>query len=667
MLRAGVALLLAGAASGQTITNVVDGFDPAGIRGSSYSGGQIGAIWMNWFGDAFRSVTWDSAADANGNAGSGSMKITANFDGAGATPNQFEVYDGLNGIVPGLNGSQFTNFQCDVRFASGSATSPAGATPVFGHLEFGAHNGFSQDYFGSIDVPASNTNWVHVSIPLNAAADPNLTNITDVLIHIYGPYYSPGLSGAMTLWVDNIKFVGAAPVPTNCVVAWTNVFQRIDGFGASSAFDSSWTAAQADMFFSTNTGIGLSLLRSRIAPDGTTVEAGIMQMARDRGAKIWSAPWSPPAAFKDSHTVNGGNFLSASNQAYANQLAHYVQTMKSTYQVDVTALSVQNEPDFNTTNYESCIWTGQQIHDFVPYLYRALSNAGVPSTKILIAESDHWSFDLTANSINDPVTSNMVGVLAAHDYDYTVAPVNNGGKPLWETEVSTYENFDGSIANGLYWAGQIHTFLTYAQVNAWHFWWLSPYPTDNESLVNNAGQPAKRMYVLGQYSRFVRPGFYRIGVVNNSATSISAFKDPASGRFAIVAINSGATDLAQTFNLAAFTATSVTPWVTSASLSLASQPAVAITNAAFAYTLPASSVVTFVGQAQPRTPTLAVSVAGSQIGLTLGGPGGAYTLSSSTNLIDWEPLLVTNPPVSPITYFQPLSTVTHFYRLALGQ
>ena len=173
---------------------------------------------------------------------------------------------------------------------------------------------------------------------------------------------------------------------TNCVVNWNDAHQRIDGFGASSAWNGSWTAAQADMFFSTNTGIGLSLLRNRIAPDGTTSETGIMQMARDRGAKVWSTTWSPPAAYKDSGTVNGGNFLSAYNQAYANQLASYVLSMKNNYQVNLYAISVQNEPDYDTT-YESCIWTAQQFHDFLPILYNALSNNGVASTRIMISET----------------------------------------------------------------------------------------------------------------------------------------------------------------------------------------------------------------------------------------------------------------------------------------
>ena len=174
----------------QVATVVVDAFDPSGTAGNSYVSGEITNVWMNWFGDAFRSVNWDAASDAGSNPGSGSMKITAMFDGTGGIPNQFEVFDGFSGINPPVSGSQYTNFECDVRFDP-SWQILAGATPIFGHLEFGTHNGYNQDYIGSVDIPASNTNWVHVSIPLNAGTDPNLTNITDVLIHIYGPFYAP--------------------------------------------------------------------------------------------------------------------------------------------------------------------------------------------------------------------------------------------------------------------------------------------------------------------------------------------------------------------------------------------------------------------------------------------------------------------------------------------
>jgi glucuronoarabinoxylan endo-1,4-beta-xylanase len=96
-----------------------------------------------------------------------------------------------------------------------------------------------------------------------------------------------------------------------CVVDWDDVYQRIDGFGASSAFLlSTWTTAQADMFFSTNTGIGLSFLRAQVQPGGYSNpnEIALMQLAQARGARIWSTPWSPQAWFKNNNSTIGGNF-----------------------------------------------------------------------------------------------------------------------------------------------------------------------------------------------------------------------------------------------------------------------------------------------------------------------------------------------------------------------
>src|SRR5262245_27103105 len=156
----------------------------------------------------------------------------------------------------------------------------------------------------------------------------------------------------------------------------------------------------------------------------------------------------------------------------------------------------------------------------------------------------------------------------------------------------------------MYWAKRLHAFLTVAQLNAWHYWWLSSSGTNNEGLASSTDVLAKRAYVVGQYSRFVRPDYYRIGVVTNSGTAlVSAFKDPVSLKFAIVAVNASTNFVTQSFNLNNSPGVdSVTPWITSSSLSLASQSAVSIAGTAFSYDLPALSIVTFVGQASNSPP-----------------------------------------------------------------
>ena len=632
-------------------SNIVDQFNPSGADGYSYSGGQIGNVWANWFGTAFESLVWDSASDANSNAASGSMEITANFNGSA---NQFEVYDGFNGINPPINGLLCTNFQCDVRFAAGSASGLFNGQQCFGYLQFGvATSGFGQDYFGTaVNVPATDTNWVHVSIPINANADLNLVQINDVLIHIYGPNYSPALSGLTTFWVDNIEFTGPT-LANNCTVDWNAVGQRIDGFGASSAWQSSWNQSEANLFFSTNNGllytntpgtvftnngIGLSLLRSRIVYASSTsasavpstVESSIMQMAQALGARVWSTPWTPAAGFKGANDIydsnhattggiDGGSFLGSGNNItnvnYASQLANYVSSMKSSYGVNLYAISIQNEPDADVTSYEACQWSASQIHDFVTNLYSALNAKGVGSTKIILPEDENWSTNLLVAAMSDPAVGPDVGIVACHNYDGS-PPENvpapfptftNPNAATWETEVSLLSGSDDSITNALYWAGRIHYFMTIAQANAWHYWWLMSGGTSgNESLTDAIGSPTKRMFALGQFSRFVRPNYYRIGATNLGSALVSAYKDSVSPGFAIVAINPYPSNILQTFSLANFPGASiVTPWITSSNLSLAPQLAIAITNLSFTYALPAMSVVTFAGLATNYPPVLA--------------------------------------------------------------
>jgi hypothetical protein len=285
--------------------------------------------------------------------------------------------------------------------------------------------------------------------------------------------------------------------------------------------------------------------------------------------------------------------------------------------------------------------------------------------------------------MSDPVVATNVGIIACHDYDGSppsVIPVAlpkfaNTNAALWETEVSTLDAFDGSITNAMYWANRIHLFMTVAEVNAFNYWWLivDNNNNDNEGLTDLSGNPAKRMYVLGNYSRFVRPGYYRIGVSNNAFTWVSAYKDPVSSNFAIVAVNYSPGPMTQIFNLTNFTTTAVTPWITSGTLSLASQPAIAVNSTSFTYTLPALSVVTFVGRVGTNTPPTLAPVANQVInaGFTLqvtnlatdpdvppqsltftllSGPTNATFATNATSAVfTWRPLVSQANSTNPVS------------------
>jgi glucuronoarabinoxylan endo-1,4-beta-xylanase len=510
-------------------------------------------------------------------------------------------------------------------------------------------------------------------------------------------------STTASYYVDDVNLGGGIIVsnpPINGVstVNWNNVHQRIDGFGASSAYDGSWSTAEADLLFSTNNnisyqsatynGIGLSLLRNHIVWANTTsasdtpstAETTIMKLAQTRGARVWSTPWTPAVGFKSTNDiydslpitnpVNGGTFLGSGNNItnlnYASQLANYVAAMKS-QGINLYAISIQNEPDASVNTYDACQWTGAQFHDFATNLFSALAAKGVSSTKIILPESQNWTdpHNLAGPAMGDPNVAADVGIIACHNYDGVNGPANlvknNFGKALWETEVSQLGGETSDIANGIYYAQRIFLFMTVAQANAWHYWWIVPSGSETGLMTQNAGT-TKRMFAVGNYSRFVRPNFYRIGATSSQSSAlISAYKDPASTAFAIVIVNTNlATDVIQTFNLANFTAAAVTPWITSASLSLAPQTPVNVTNSSFTYDVPAMSIVTFVGQGNTSPTIGAVPDQTANAGVTLlvtntasdsdlpaqtltFNPANTFpanaTLNSASGIFSWRPLV----------------------------
>jgi hypothetical protein len=166
----------------------------------------------------------------------------------------------------------------------------------------------------------------------------------------------------------------------------------------------------------------------------------------------------------------------------------------------------------------------------------------------------------------------------------------------------------------------IHDAIVIGKVSAWHYWWLIGLNSDNEGLVgyNRNSWLTKRFYAVGNFSKFVRPGFMVVGVNGSpDGVSVSAYKNPATGAFVIVAINENKSDKSDSpvkVMLNGLSTDSVTPWVTSNSLSLAQQSSIAVVGDRFTATLPASSVTSFVGSATPvvsRVPAITSALTAS--------------------------------------------------------
>jgi O-glycosyl hydrolase len=335
-------------------------------------------------------------------------------------------------------------------------------------------------------------------------------------------------------------------------------------------------------------------------------------------AMMFSTPWTPPNNATTNWKIDvpdpvnypqiGGSLDPAHYADYADVLADYANGFADHMGVPLAAISIQNEPDWKA-DYESCAWTAAQVHDFLAVMKVELANKPIPpGVRILAPEGTNFDEALVRPSLDDPATADVVGVVGVHQYDYSDAnfaakllpTVESHRKPLWMTEVSQGSANDSSITDGIYWARMIHTDLTLAQVNAFNYWWLWAASASKAALLGVDGSTVtenKRLFALGQYSRFVRPGWIRIAAATAPAAGIlsSAFRDPDGKTLAVVLINTGTEARTVDLQLAAGGYGALAAWRTSATESLAEVGAVSVDATVARVAVPAQSVTTIYG------------------------------------------------------------------------
>ncbi|WP_142683959.1 glycoside hydrolase [Chitinophaga polysaccharea] len=318
-----------------------------------------------------------------------------------------------------------------------------------------------------------------------------------------------------------------------------------------------------------------------------------LQAAKQRGVtRFLGFLNSPPVAY----TLNGkafadkglSNLPKKNYTAVALFLKDVIQGIHSATGVQLNYISPVNEPqwDWSDGGQEGCPYNNEQIAGFTKAISKTFSEAKLP-TKILVTEAGKINYLYAAedkpdkgsqiNAFFAPHSAAYIGNLpnvykgiAAHSY-FTTSPEDTAitirkrlhtalnGLEFWQSEYCILGDNAGEI-NGsgadlgmdaaLYMARVIHSDLTIANAAAWQ-WWLaiSPYNYKDGLIYidknKTDGQPrdSKMMWVLGNYSRFIRPGAKRVQAdMSNSAASkdlyLSAYKNK-DNTLRIVVINNG--------------------------------------------------------------------------------------------------------------------------------
>jgi glucuronoarabinoxylan endo-1,4-beta-xylanase len=384
--------------------------------------------------------------------------------------------------------------------------------------------------------------------------------------------------------------------------------QKITGFGVSSAWAGSYAnASDPEYLWSTTTGAGLTLLRIRYG-DGLA----IAQAAAKAGVTVWMTPWgtgtngSPGGSDTTTQTANGCKSsvpVLTNPQSWASKLVTWVQNAKS-QGVPIYAVSGENEPDSCGINQTTSFSATQLATWIGTYLGPAMAPLGV---KVMGPETQNaCGFTSYFSAIqNDAAAWSAVDILASHEYGCGTLPsqpsIAAANKEYWETEVDTGTASGDSpgdgIASALLTVTTMHNDLTKANLNAWHYWWL--YCSNNSGCLYDTGTKVwtKRLWAMGNFSRFVRPGWKRVAT-SGTATSgvlVSAYINPTNNALSIVAINSNTSSKSVSFYISNNAPCSLTPYETSASKNLGQGSAVSVSQSRVTVTLNAQSVTTFVG------------------------------------------------------------------------
>jgi glucuronoarabinoxylan endo-1,4-beta-xylanase len=278
-------------------------------------------------------------------------------------------------------------------------------------------------------------------------------------------------------------------------------------------------------------------------------------------------------------------------------LVDFAAKTKTNTGVDLYAISVENEPNYAyAVAYDGCVYDPAQMVAFIKVLGPKL-HALSPAVKVMAPESYNWKgLASFANAIKADATADReTDIFATHDYEHGAVSYGTPGRPIWETEVSGMSGSDDGMSNGMVVAGWVHDGLTTGNASAWHYWWLDQTNggASTEGLMRN-GKPAKRFYVLGNWSKFVRPGYTRVSVTGGtSGVKSTGFVGP-DGTVVVVAIANSAATFSATIQ--GVSPATVTPWTTSADASLTLGTAIAVTSGRFTASLTANSVTTFVGK-----------------------------------------------------------------------
>jgi glucuronoarabinoxylan endo-1,4-beta-xylanase len=438
-------------------------------------------------------------------------------------------------------------------------------------------------------------NFISSTSPSNSKLETNIVQNAVYKIRIenlpntFPPIVSKQINNVTVIRDTTINISIDTQTAIPVVTIYTDSTQQIiRGFGAANivGWRPDMTSSQISKAFGTGDGqLGFSILRLRVPYSGTnqdfSFQVSTAKTAHQMGATIIASPWTPPAIMKTNNNIVGGRLKESSYAAYAAHLKSFVDYM-GINGIPIYAVSVQNEPDIQVT-YESCDWNVAEMTKFVK------ENGAAIGTKVIAPESFNFNKTISNSILNDPDAEKNVDIICGHLYgggleSYPLA--ESKGKELWMTE---YLDLDTSWTSNLGTGTQIQNCMNVG-MNAYIWWYIVRF----YGPIHENGYITKRGYVMSQFARFIRPGYYKIkSTPPQRNTNVTAYKGEGS-KVVIVASNITPSPVIYSFDIPNSSINSFSHYTTSQTKNCMKGNNIPVVNGRITIILEPSSITTYV-------------------------------------------------------------------------
>lgn len=303
----------------------------------------------------------------------------------------------------------------------------------------------------------------------------------------------------------------------------------------------------------------------------------VLRAARDAGVETFVAfANSPPgrmtvSGFTSGESGGGSNLKPGLAADFAGYLVDVVEHLQQVEGIPIAYLSPINEPqwDWNPARgQEGCHYEPEEVAAVTKALLQAIARRGL-AVKVSVFESGEWKMESNHRYIDallaDPEIAGRLDHLAIHSY-WSSDSHRTGlvrflerrypGTKIWMSEWTEMQGGrDAGMESALVLANTIHADLTGGGVTSWQYWIaVSAYDYHDGlvyvDLATRRITETRRLWALGNYSRFIRPGFVRVEVKSpRTGPRVSAFQSPDGRSLVVVAINNSTAQVQAALNL----------------------------------------------------------------------------------------------------------------------